>query len=71
VVRLDRQGAPPLVRRSRRDGSYLSSSDPRVHFGLGAATRYEGIIVTWPDGHRQRLPGGETNRVLQIKKGRP
>src|SRR5204863_5300040 len=30
--------------------SYASSNDPRVHFGLGAAERFESIIVIWPDG---------------------
>jgi len=30
--------------------SYLSSSDPRVHFGLGAADRIERLVVRWPSG---------------------
>src|SRR5207248_3099276 len=30
--------------------SYASSNDPRVHFGLGAAERFESIEITWPDG---------------------
>jgi len=31
-------------------GSFASSSDPRVHFGLGAATKVEKVEVRWPDG---------------------
>ena len=30
-----REGQPTLWRRARTDGSYLSASDDRVHFGLG------------------------------------
>jgi hypothetical protein len=34
---------------------YLSSVSPRVHFGLGAATEIEEVIVEWPDGNRTKL----------------
>ena len=30
-------------------GSYLSSEDPRAHFGLGGAER-RSVTVEWPDG---------------------
>jgi enediyne biosynthesis protein E4 len=31
-------------------GSYLSNNDPRLHFGLGPATKIDGIEIHWPDG---------------------
>jgi tetratricopeptide (TPR) repeat protein len=31
-------------------GSYLSASDPRLHFGLGTARKVERVEVTWPSG---------------------
>ena len=31
-------------------GSYLSASDPRLHFGLGSARRVDRLEVTWPSG---------------------
>jgi hypothetical protein len=30
--------------------SYCSSNDPRLHFGLGAVTRADRIVIRWPDG---------------------
>ncbi len=39
-------------REVRPQSSYLSSHDPRAHFGLGAAARVERVHVTWPDGAR-------------------
>jgi hypothetical protein len=40
-----------LVREVQAGSSYLSSQDPRVHFGLGAATGVSQLIVRYPGGH--------------------
>ncbi len=37
-------------------GSYLSSSAPDLHFGLGQGQHCESITVRWPDGSTQTLP---------------
>jgi len=31
-------------------GSYASSNDPRLHFGLGAAAKVESVEIHWPSG---------------------
>jgi len=49
--------------------SYMSSNDPRAHFGLGDADRVEGLEVLWPDGRRQRFPSGSVDRELTIREG--
>jgi hypothetical protein len=49
-LELLRRGAEPLWGRVHTDGSYLSASDPRVHFGLGDGSEVEGVKVHWPDG---------------------
>lgn len=36
-------------------GSFASSPDPRVHFGLGAATKIDRVEIQWPDGLKQEL----------------
>jgi enediyne biosynthesis protein E4 len=49
--------APRTIwRRAHSDGSYLSSSDARVHVGLGAATGAD-VTVQWPSGHREAWTG--------------
>jgi hypothetical protein len=46
--------------------SYLSSSDKRVHFGLGAETVAEMIEIRWPSGIRQTLKNVRGDQILQI-----
>src|SRR3712207_8600635 len=38
------------TREIRAASSYLSSSDPRLLFGLGTAARVERLSVLWPGG---------------------
>src|SRR5262249_29798708 len=45
-----RAGAWTFTRTCRADGSYLSSSDPRLLCGLGSASRVDSITLRWPDG---------------------
>ncbi|MFO0981691.1 MAG: CRTAC1 family protein [Planctomycetota bacterium] len=39
----------------RAGNSYLSQSDLRLHFGLGACTKVAGLVVRWPSGAQQVL----------------
>src|SRR5229473_283079 len=36
-------------------GSYGSNSDPRVHFGLGSATKVNKVEIQWPSGAKQEV----------------
>jgi enediyne biosynthesis protein E4 len=49
--------------------SYLSSNDPRAHFGLGAVERVERIHVLWPDGQEETFDGRATNQAIVLRKG--
>ncbi len=48
---------------------YLSSHDPRVHFGLGAIDRLDSLEVRWPDNTVQLLGSVNTNEVLNLTWG--
>ncbi|BCS32790.1 RNA-binding protein [Luteitalea sp. TBR-22] len=67
-VRVDLPGAPPVVRRVRSGGSYLSSSDTRLHIGLGSATGPVDATITWPDGVTQRVAGLTVDREHVIRR---
>jgi hypothetical protein len=45
--------------------SYLSSDDPRAHFGLGSATRVD-LTVRYPGGRVVQRRGVAVNRILTV-----
>ena len=47
---------------------YLSSSDRRVHFGLGPASLAERVQITWPGGRRQVLENVAADRILKVRE---
>ncbi len=56
-----------LVREVQAGSSYLSSEDPRVHFGLGKATTGEASsIVRWPDGKVTRQRDVAADRIVTV-----
>jgi len=67
-VGVERAGKPTLWRRVRTDGSYLSSSDTRLHFGLGDSPAVAAIVVQWPDGAKERFTDLRSGRVVVLKK---
>ncbi|MGC8666713.1 MAG: CRTAC1 family protein [Chthonomonadales bacterium] len=57
-------------RASVRGGSsYLSTSDRRVYFGLGGASRVDVVTIRWPSGLRQMFHNLTCNAHYQITEG--
>jgi len=68
-VGLVRRGAPTLWRRAHTDGSYLSASDVRVHFGLGSSASFERVLVRWPSGGGESFSGLAADRTVELRQG--
>jgi enediyne biosynthesis protein E4 len=51
-------------------GSFASSSDPRVHFGLGAATKVDSLEVHWPDGVIESFAPVSIDTYTSLTEGR-
>ena len=45
---------------------YASSSDPRVHFGLGKNKTIKEIEIRWPSGIKQVLRDQDVDRILEV-----
>jgi hypothetical protein len=63
-----RSGATTQTQMVRTACSYLSSCDPRPHFGLGAATAAD-IEIRWPSGRADRMVGVAGDRIWTIREG--
>jgi enediyne biosynthesis protein E4 len=66
---VERGGKPTAWRRVKTDGSYLSTSDARVHVGLGATEAVDAVVVRWPDGEPERFSVREVDRSVVLKRG--
>jgi hypothetical protein len=63
-----RCGKRTLLRYCHADGSYLSSSDPRVHFGLGSATQVDRLTIRWPSGQAQVIKNPAIDRYMTVQE---
>jgi hypothetical protein len=57
-------GGRRLVEEVHAGSSYLSSEDPRVHFGLGGATSVRELTVRYPGGRTTRLADVAADRIV-------
>ena len=80
-TRSNRMGIGARIRVTAVDGAvqynhattstgYASSSDPRVHFGLGASRTAKEIQILWPSGVKQVLKDVAADRVLEVTEPR-
>ncbi len=53
-----------LVQELHAGSSYLSSEDPRAHFGLGAAPSVKLLTIRYPNGKLAQLHNVRANRIL-------
>ncbi|MBV9341047.1 MAG: CRTAC1 family protein, partial [Acidobacteria bacterium] len=51
-------------------GSYGSSSDLRVHFGLGQTTKVDKIEIYWPSGRIEMVNTNTCDRMLTVVEGK-
>lgn len=65
---LARYGGKVQIQEVMSQASYVSSNDPRLHFGLGAETSAD-IEVRWPSGLVEKYPALAANRLVTIREG--
>ena len=50
-------------------GSYLSQSDPRIHFGLANATKIDKVEIRWPSGLKETLTNLTVDQHYSVVEG--
>jgi hypothetical protein len=68
-VAVFRRDAPTLWRRVHSDGSYCSSSDPRVLFGLGDAPEITKVQAHWVSGRVEEWTGLPLGKYSTLREG--
>jgi enediyne biosynthesis protein E4 len=51
-------------------GSYASSSDQRLHFGLGAAEKLDLVEIMWPSGTKEEIKVPAVDRIYTVQEGK-
>ncbi len=51
-------------------GSYASSSDQRLHFGLGAAAKVDKVEIHWPSGAKEQITLPAVDSIYTVVEGK-
>ena len=68
VLKLSAEGFV-RVEQSQGGTSYMSASDPRIHFGLGKRTKIDSLVITWPSGQVDKLTKVPVDTIIAVKEG--
>jgi hypothetical protein len=64
-------GGASIYNHATTSTGLSASSDPRVHFGLGAAERVEKLEIWWPSGAHQTLTDVKADQILVVREPGP
>jgi hypothetical protein len=62
-------GKHTWVNEARSGSSYDSSSDVRVHFGLGTLTKIDSVEIRWPSGLVEQFESLQPDSIHTLKEG--
>jgi hypothetical protein len=65
-----RWGGRTQVQEVSGGSGFSAQNDRRIHFGLGAATRVEEVVIRWPSGRTDTIARPEIDRVIRITESR-
>jgi len=51
-------------------GSFASTHDPRVHFGLGDSTKIDAVEVHWPSGAKEKFSIAKVDQIVTLTEGK-
>ncbi len=63
-------GTVQMRRDVQPSASYLASSDPRVHFGMGDQAGIKDVVVTWPGGEQERFGDFQAGETYALSRGK-
>jgi enediyne biosynthesis protein E4 len=67
VLKLTSEGFTQ-IKQAKGGMSYMSASDPRIHFGLGNRKSIDSLQITWPSGTVDNLSKLPMNQIITVKE---
>jgi hypothetical protein len=67
-IRIEPEIGPAQYNHVTTSVGLSSSSDRRVHFGLGGAKSVRAVDIDWPSGTHQVLRAVAANQILDVKE---
>jgi hypothetical protein len=68
TIKVTAQSGRTLYNHVTTSVGFMSSSDRRAHFGLGAETKIDHVEIRWPSGIVQRLEHPAVDRILKVEE---
>ena len=68
VIELETASGRKLYNHMTTSVGFMSSSDRRVHFGLGGESKINHVEIRWPRGTVQRIEKPAVDQVLKVKE---
>jgi enediyne biosynthesis protein E4 len=62
-------GGVVQVDEAKGGTSYMSASDPRIHFGLGKRAKIDSLVITWSSGAVDKLTNVPVDSIIAVKEG--
>ena len=62
-------GGVVQVDQAKGGTSYMSASDPRIHFGLGKRSKIDSLQITWPSGQVDKIANAPVDTIIAVKEG--
>jgi hypothetical protein len=59
-------GGKKYLRHCHADGSFMASSDSRIHFGLGDAKKIDKVTIVWLNGKKDSYSDIPLNRYVNL-----
>ncbi|PYV18885.1 MAG: RNA-binding protein [Acidobacteria bacterium] len=63
-------GGRKQIREVMSGGSYISQSDLRQHFGLGAYQKVERLEIRWPNGLTEQIKNLDCDQFMTVQEGK-
>jgi hypothetical protein len=70
-IKVTTQSGRVLYNHLTTSVGFMSSSDPRVHFGLGSESKISHVEISWPSGTIQQLNGPAVDQILAVEEPMP